>query len=155
MGIKANFTSDTIRSRFEKFLQAIERQQIEKLQYLGELCVKHAKLVPPDVGFTDQTGNLRSSIGYMVFKNGIAIHEGYSQTKEGSEGTRAGQRLAKKVGSKYSKGLVLVVTAGMNYAVHVESKGHDVLTSAESLARQELPKMIEKMVSNISKAANY
>lgn len=49
MGIKANFSSDTIRSRFEKFLQAIERQQIEKLQYLGELCVKHAKLVPPDV----------------------------------------------------------------------------------------------------------
>lgn len=154
MGIKANFSSDTIRSRFEKFLQAIERQQIEKLQYLGELCVKHAKLVPPDVGFTDQTGNLRSSIGYMVFKNGVAIHEGYSQTKEGSEGVRAGQRLAKKVGSKFPQGLVLVVTAGMNYAVHVESKGHDVLTSAESLARQELPKMIEKMVSNIGKAVN-
>jgi len=154
MGIKANFSSDTIRSRFEKFLQAIERQQIEKLQYLGELCVKHAKLVPPDVGFTDQTGNLRSSIGYMVFKNGVAIHEGYSQTKEGSEGIRAGQRLAKKVGSKFPQGLVLVVTAGMNYAVHVESKGHDVLTSAESLARQELPKMIEKMVSNIGKAVN-
>ncbi len=154
MGIKANFTSDTIRSRFEKFLQAIERQQIEKLQYLGELCVKHARTIPANIGFTDDTGNLRSSIGYMVFKDGVAIHEGYSQTKEGSEGTRAGQRLAKKVGSKHSKGLVLVVTAGMNYAVHVESKDRDVLTSAESLARQELPKMIEKMVSNIGKATN-
>lgn len=154
MGIKANFSSDTIRSRFEKFLQAIERQQIEKLQYLGELCVKHAKLVPPDVGFTDQTGNLRSSIGYMVFKNGVAIHDNYVQTKEGNKGVKAGQRLAKKVGSKYPQGIVLVVTAGMNYAVHVESKGRDVLTSAESLARQELPKMIEKMVSNIGKAVN-
>ncbi len=154
MGIKANFTSETIRSRFEKFLQVIEKQQIENLQYLGELCVKHAKLIPPDVGFMDQTGNLRSSIGYMVFKNGVAIHEGYSQTKEGSEGTRAGQQLAKKVGSKYPQGIVLVVTAGMNYAVHVESKGRDVLTSAELLAKQELPKMIEKMISNIGKAVN-
>ena len=152
MPIKANFTSDTIRSSFEKFLQVIEKQQIEKLQYLGELCVEHAKLVPPDVGFTDQTGNLRSSIGYMVFKNGVAIHDNYVQTKEGNKGVKAGQRLAKKVGSKYPQGIVLVVTAGMNYAVHVESKGRDVLTSAESLARQELPKMIESLVSNIKKA---
>lgn len=154
MGIKANFTSDTIRLRFEKFLQIIERQQIEKLQYLGELCVKHAKLVPPDVGFMDQTGNLRSSIGYMIFKDGVAIHEGYSQTKEGSKGVKAGQRLAKKAGSRHPKGIVLVVTAGMDYAVYVESKGHVVLASAESLARQELPKMIEKMISNIGKAVN-
>lgn len=152
MGIKANFTSETIRSRFEKFLQAIERQQIENLQDLGEKCILHARSIPEEIGFRDQTGNLRHSIGYMVFKDGVAIHEKYPQSSKGGEGIKAGQRLAKKVGSKYPQGIVLVVTAGMNYAVHVESKGRDVLTSAELLAKQELPKMIEKMISNIGKA---
>ena len=152
MGIKANFNETDVKKRFNAFLAVIEKKQIERLQYLGEKCVAHARTIPAEVGFMDQTGNLRSSIGYMVFKNGVAIHDNYVQTKEGNKGVKAGQRLAKKVGSKYPKGIVLVVTAGMNYAVHDESKGRDVLTSAESLARQELPKMIESLVSNIKKA---
>ena len=154
MGIKANFNEADVKKRFNAFLAVIEKKQIERLQYLGEKCVAHARTIPAEVGFMDQTGNLRSSIGYMVFKNEVAIHDNYVQTKEGNKGVKAGQRLAKKVGSKYPQGIVLVVTAGMNYAVHVESKGRDVLTSAESLARQELPKMIESLVSNIGKAVN-
>jgi hypothetical protein len=41
----------------------------------------------------------------------------------------------------------------MNYAVHVESKGRDVITSAEQLAKRELPKMLAKLVENIKRAA--
>ena len=72
--------------------------------------------------------------------------------KEGNTGIKEGQKLAKTIGSKYPEGVVLVVTAGMNYALYVESKGRDVLTSAEHLAQQELPKMLQKLVSNIEKA---
>lgn len=152
MPIKANFNELGVRDHFEDFLAVVEERQIENLQLLGEMCVKHAKLLPADVGFMDQTGNLRSSIGYMVFKNGVAIHGEYSQVKEGSQGAKAGENLARKVGSKYTDGIALVVTAGMNYAVEVESRGKDVLTSAESLAKQALPKMIQKLISNINKA---
>lgn len=152
MGIEAKFTSEDVKKRFDAFLAVIEKKQIERLQYLGEKCVAHARTVPANVGFTDQTGNLRSSIGYVVFKNGVAIHDNYVMTKEGGVGVKAGKQLAKKVGAKYSNGLVLVVTAGMNYAIHVESKGKIVLASAENLAKQELPKMIEALVNNINKA---
>lgn len=150
MGIKANFNQEDVSRRFAAFLDVIVEKQVKRLQELGEKCVMHAKSIPENIGFKDQTGNLRHSIGYMVFKDGIAIHEGYSQ--DGGEGVKVGQKLAKTIGSKYPEGVILVVTAGMNYALYVESKGRDVLTSAEHLAQQELPKMLQKLVSNIEKA---
>lgn len=152
MGIKANFDQGVVRKRFDKFIEAVERAQIKRLKYLGEICVKHAREVPASTGFTDQTGNLRSSIGYMIFKNGVAIHESYPQVKEGNEGVVKGQTLAKKVGAKYIEGVALVVTAGMHYAVYLEAKGRDVLTSSELLAKQELPKMVEDLKKNINRA---
>lgn len=141
-----------VKGRFDAFLAEIERQQIEALQRLGEQCVLHARTVPSDVGFHDITGNLRSSIGYMVFVDGVAVHGSYVQVKEGSEGIKAGESLAKKVGQE-TKGVCLIVTAGMNYALYVESKGKDVITSAEHLAERELPRMLEDLVTDIKRAA--
>lgn len=152
MAITPNFTRADIKKRCDAFLDVIKKQQITRLQMLGEMCVSHAREVPPEVGFHDQTGNLRSSIGYAVFVDGVAVHSVYEQTLNGATGIKAGEALAKKVGSE-TTGVCLVVTAGMNYAVHVESKGRDVITSAEMLAKRELPKMLEKLVNNIKRAA--
>ena len=100
----------------------------------------------------DQTGNLRSSIGYIVFVDGVAVGENYVPVSGGVEGVEKGKALAKKVGSTYKNGVCMVVTAGMNYAVHVEAKGRDVLTSAEHLAKQELPKILQELQTNIQRA---
>lgn len=152
MGIDAKFTQADVSKRFDKFIAVIEKRQVERMMYLGEKCVTHAKLIPELVGFTDQTGALRSSIGYAVFKDGVAVHMDYQQVGEGAEGVKKGQALAAKVAKKYPKGILLVVTAGMEYAIYVESKGRDVLSSAEHLAQQELPKMIKALKENINKA---
>lgn len=149
MAIKANFNKDMIRQRFDAFLSAIERAQIEQLMYLGEMCVIHAKGLSPDVGFYDRTGNLRSSIGYTIFRNGVAMHDNYTGS---GEGTTSGRELSNQVGAKYKKGIALVITAGMSYAVYVESRGKDVLTSAEQLAKQEMPKILRDLQNNINKA---
>jgi hypothetical protein len=153
MGIKPNFTRDDVKKRCDAFLDAIKRQQVKRLQMLGEMCVAHAREVPPEIGFHDQTGNLRSSIGYAVFVDGVAIHSAYEQTLNGSTGVKVGEALAKKVGET-TTGVCLVVTAGMNYAVHVEAKGRDVIASAELLAKRELPNMLAQLTSNILKAAD-
>lgn len=55
---------------------------------------------------------------------------------------KSGQTIAEKVG-KETKGVALVVVAGMNYAAYVEAKGYNVLSSAEHLAERELPRMLE------------
>mgnify|MGYP000866501478 CR=1 FL=1 len=148
MAIKPQFTKNDVRKRFDAFLEEVERAEIEALEKLGEECVTHAKSIPSEVGFKDQTGNLRSSMGYVIFKNGVAIRNNYVQVLNGSEGMKAGQQLAEQVGSG-TKGIVLVVTAGMNYATYVEAKGRDVLASAEILAQRNLPKVLSDLVKDI------
>lgn len=148
MAIKPQFTKNDIRKRFDAFLEEVEKAQIEALEKLGEECVIHAREIPAEVGFKDQTGNLRSSMGYVIFKNGTAIRSNYVQVLEGNEGMKAGQQLAEQVGSR-TKGIVLVVTAGMNYATYVEAKGRDVLASAELLAQRKLPGILSDFIDDI------
>lgn len=161
MGIKSNFKKENVKKRFDAFLDEIEKEQISVLQRLGEMCVTHARSIPKEQGFEDQTGNLRSSIGYMVFVDGVAVHSFYEQIKEGSEGVKKGKALAEEIG-KDQKGVCLVVTAGMNYALALESGNRkkkdgtyysvaprDVLTSAEHLAERELPRMLEDLITDI------
>ena len=151
MGLTPSFTSEDVASRFDAFIIAIQKRQIKRLQYLAEQCVIHARSIPADIGFRDQTGNLRSSIGYMIFLDGVAIHENYAGTSEGAD---AGRALARKASKRHPSGLLLVVTAGMSYALKVEAKGRDVLSSAEAFAEQELPSMLEQLDRNIQLVLN-
>ena len=151
MGVEAKFRKEDVRSRLDLFLWRVQKRQIERLKLLGEMCVNHARSIPKEQGFEDQTGNLRSSIGYSVFFDGVAIHSSYEVVLGGDAGAKAGQRLAQAIGEQ-TEGVCLVVTAGMTYALYLESKGRDVLTSAEHLAEKELPKMLEKLIDNIRKA---
>lgn len=152
MGIEAQFTKEEVQERFDAFLGQIQKQQIKRLQMLGEMCVNHARSIPKEQGFEDQTGNLRSSIGYALFVDGAAVHSSYQEVKGGAIGAKAGQELATEIGEK-TNGICLVVTAGMNYAIHLEAKGKDVIASAEQLAERELPRMLEKLIDNIKKTA--
>lgn len=153
MALKPSFSQADVAKRFAKFLDVIEKRQIDRLRMLGEMCITRARELPPTIGFMDQTGALRSSMGYTVFKDGVPIHDNFEQVKEGAEGLIAGKLLAQKIGEKYKgKGLVLVVVAGMNYALYVEAKGRDVLSSAELLAQQVLPRMVQELIDNISKS---
>lgn len=155
--IRPKFTSDDVRRRFDRFLDVVERQELDRLKYLGEMCVTHARSVPANRGFHDRTGNLRSSIGYVIFKDGVAVMDNFAEVN-GPEGGNAAEAIQKaktvadRAARKHPTGFCLVVTAGMEYAIYVESKGRDVLTSAESLARREMPKMMEELVNNIRSA---
>lgn len=151
MGISANFNINDIDATFKALLAEVDRQLIESLTSVGEEAVKLAKMIPPERGFKDRTGNLRSSIGYVVLVDGKPVNVAFAAVKGGHAGVNEGQRLALQVGSK-TEGYALVVVAGMNYAVHVESKGRDVLTSAEKFAEKEVAKHLADLVTNIKNA---
>lgn len=125
-----------------------------ELQNIGEKCVNHAREIDPGLGFNDQTGNLRSSIGYVIYQNGRPLHSDFKTHSgpngDGGEGFNAGQKLAKEIATKYKDGIVLVVVAGMNYALYVESKNRDVLTSAEHLAEDLVPKMLKQLKDEVN-----
>ncbi len=151
MGISANFNINDIDATFKALLAEVDRQLIESLTRVGEEAVELAKMIPPERGFKDRTGNLRSSIGYVVLVDGKPVNVAFAAVKDGYAGVNEGQRLALQVGSK-TEGYALVVVAGMNYAVHVESKGRDVLTSAEKFAEEEVAKHLADLVTNIKNA---
>lgn len=150
MGLKAKLKGN-IDATFAAFLEEVERQIIESLCRIGEEVVTLAKLIPSERGFTDRTGNLRSSIGYVVCKDGKPINIAFEAVKGGHEGVHTGQQLALEVGAK-SEGYTLVVVAGMNYAVHVESKGRDVLTSAEKEAEKLIARELADIITNVKEA---
>ena len=154
MAIKPNFTKDDVRKRFDAFLNEIEKKQIARLQRLGEMCLVEART---NKGYMMQTGALLSSTGYEVFVDGVAIHSQFdaasgAESNAAETGIKSGQSIAETIG-KGTKGIALVVVAGMNYAACVEAKGYNVLSSAEHLAERELPRMLEKLISNIKRAA--
>jgi hypothetical protein len=49
--------------------------------------------------------------------------------------------------SKFPKGIVLIVDAGMHYASYVSAKGYDVIDSAELLAQQLVPEILKRLSS--------
>ena len=125
---------------------------VRALASLGERCVKVARDRAPELSWIDQTGNLRSSIGYIITHNGnIVKHSDFQQVKQGSEGTKTGKDFATEIAKQFSNEYVLVVVAGMNYAEYVEARDNkDVLATPELFANKELPKMFERLKRQIS-----
>lgn len=145
MGLKANFSVNSIRARFEKLSQKIDHEYLEALQVVGIQAVNYAR---NSSGFTyreyqDQSGNLRSSVGFIILKDGKVIDENFESAPHGDEngtGVATGKSHAQTVGANYPNGYVLIIVAGMDYAAAVESKGYDVITGASLFAEEELPK---------------
>ncbi len=99
---------------------------------------------PPYGDFLDYTGNLRSSISFFIIKDGKIIEENL-----GAEGTETAYRIARERAAEMGRGLGLVVVAGQSYAIHVESKGYDVLSSAELYAKLEASKIKDQIKKNV------
>ena len=149
--IVSQFSVNKIRKGLEKKKKEVENLIIKQFSYIGEQCVKIAR---EQGSYNDITGNLRSSIGYVVLNNGKPVK--YGEPKQyngklgnGAEGAKAAEALLTKLQAKFPWGIVLIVCAGMNYAAYVENIHHkDVLSSAElkaeSLAKQLLKWIIEK-----------
>lgn len=136
----------------DEWVDGFVNAAIQAMGKLGVECVNHARQIPKDIGFEDHTGNLRSSIGFKLFVNGEPVMENYRKVLNGNEGMAKGKALADEVGQRCQQDqIMLVVTAGMEYAIYVESRGRDVIASAESLCYENLPQLrtrIEEMVRN-------
>ena len=133
--------------------QRVERLTIRALSKLGEQCVTKIRDRAGDKSWYDQTGNLRSSVGYVITHNkNIIQYSAFNQVKKGSEGVKTGKDLAEKLAKRYSNNYVLIVVAGMNYAEFVEAMDNkDVLASTELWVKEQVPLMLEKLKRQIAK----
>lgn len=127
----------------EQKLKGLEQAVIRTLTYCGELCLNVARSTN---SYKDQTGNLRSSIGYVVAVDGRIVNQSDFETvKKGGDGSKQGAAFAKQLVRRFPKGICLIVVAGMDYAVHVKNRGYDVLDSSELTADRIVPYMLKQL----------
>lgn len=122
-----------------KFLgEELEKDQIkiaQALDYVGSRCLTEAR-----TGHTyqDQTGNLTSSIGYVVVMNGRIFSQDMGNRPET-------QSLLAEVMPQFRMGVALIVAAGMEYSGYVEARGFNVITSSRLLAQKLVPQILTKI----------
>ena len=152
MAMKLKTPISEVDGLISKTNQYAERQTIRTLGFLGEKCIIEARDRSQQESWYDQTGNLRSSIGYVIVVNGkIVSTSQFKKVKKGSNGVLEGKALAKRLAGNYKTGYALIVVAGMHYAAYVEAMDNKVvLTSAELLARRELPSMMRQLKTQIA-----
>ena len=152
MGMKMRTPMSEVNAYLKAEAERIHRLTIRSLAYLGEQCVRLARDRAPELSWIDRTGNLRSSIGYIITHNGnIVQYSDFRQVKQGSEGVKTGKDFAEEIAKQFSSDYVLVVVAGMNYAEFVEARDNkDVLATPELFANKELPKMFERLKRQIA-----
>lgn len=123
------------------------------LNYLGLLCIKRIRDRSGDESWYDQTGNLRSSIGYAIYSYGRKqIESTFDSVLGSSEGSEKGRKMVEELASKYSDTYALVVVAAMEYADYVESiDSKDVLASTEIYAKSEVKRYLEKAIKEAEK----
>ena len=153
MGIRMTTKLSEVHDMLMREAERVERLTIRALSKLGEKCVRKIRDRACDKSWYDQTGNLRSSVGYVIAHNkNIIQYSTFNQVNQGSEGVKTGKDLAKELAKRYSNNYVLIVVAGMNYAEFVEAMDNkDVLASTELWAREQVPLMLEKLKRQIAK----
>ena len=125
-----------------QFKQRQERVIMRRLQYIGEEAINTART---SRRYLDQTGNLTSSIGYVVLRRGSIVKmAGFDKTKEGDEGVRQGESLATSLAKDYPHDFALIVVAGMDYAAYVEAKGLGGMTAAELQSKASIEQFVKR-----------
>ncbi|MCD8137664.1 MAG: hypothetical protein LUH01_17625 [Parabacteroides gordonii] len=132
----------------EQQLQRVEDAICFNFRVVGEGSVNHAR---KHGSYTDQTGNLRNSIGYVIAFDGKIIE---CEFKHGSGITNKAAFLAdNKIHEMLAgdSGYTLLIIAGMNYARSVENRGKNVLTGTEKYLKSE----VKAKMSNILSKAGF
>lgn len=117
--------------------EIIREEIIRDLSFLGEQSIAKVRDRSGSESWFDQSGNLRSSVGYAIYEKGKkVIGSTFKQILNGAEGTSEGRKMIDELAKQYSNAYALVVVAAMNYAEYVEALDNkDVLASTELWAR--------------------
>lgn len=150
ISVKMTTTKGELRAMAVAAIADMRRQAIRILEYAGTQAVNEARRTDKERDWTDQTGNLRSSIGYIICEDGKPIRESAFEQVDGphrgeaaESGSDRGREYAISLAADTS-GLALVVVAGMRYAKYVAGRGYNVLSSSQILAQNLIPKLLEK-----------
>ena len=148
-GMTPLFDQKSLERWFEQFQSKAEYKTLVLLQAGGEKFIEVARR---SGSYKDQTGNLRSSIGYIIAKDGEVVKENFKESDKGTDKTTGkykGRRLAEEVSLSHTGGYILVGVAGMEYAAAVEAKGYEVISGANTQGEKYLRDTLKSVFSKI------
>lgn len=164
MAVKAEIPT-TLDEFLIKSQEIVFSETYRALASMAEEAVARIRDRPEEESWYDHSENLRNSIGYIITSNGQPINNGgFKETNapkgSGSEGQNKGREYAAQIASTYSNApLLVVIVAGMEYAIYVEAmENKDVLASVELWAkatwREREPKLkaaIDRKLERLAK----
>jgi hypothetical protein len=138
MALKSNFNEAASMRDLQKQADILNRKILNSFIRAGEEFVTNARSQGQSHAlgqYEDQTTNLRNSIGYYVFYDGMMVR--------GNNNILSNLAVAEEVVN--TKGFQLVGIAGMNYASHVESKGYNVISYQADICVVDLTSYLVKL----------
>ena len=150
MGITKKVIGNTFEQYIVNRMKQLKQQYIRALVGVGIETVNYIVDRSGEASWFDDTGNLRSSIGFVILDEGKIIERyGFKKAKNGAEGVRIGMEFSEIIASRvseFSHGLVLIIVAGMEYAAYVEAmENKDVLASSKFVAKRILEDKIREI----------
>lgn len=156
MGIRMTTDTKALTNFLDRAARKIQENILKALSKLGDEAVVRIRNRSAKESWIDHTGNLRSSIGFAVYEQGIKYMESaFAQVLSGSEGSARGKKVINDLAKEYSKVYALVVIAGMEYAGEVEAlESKDVLAStkiwATSIVEQRIKTAVDHAINEIN-----
>lgn len=152
MGVKIQGFNEMMATLNVRAQRIVERY-LEELDKLGYDANRYIRDRTAEESWKDRSGNLRSSIGYIVVRDGEICKsggfervEGPKRDKSSEDGSAEGRSYAERLAANYPTGYALIVVAGMEYAAYVEAKANkDVLAGGEIFLKKEVRKLVRRL----------
>src|SRR5678815_808718 len=105
--IRMTTPMDAIDKKIAKEINRAENEILKKLSFIGENAVNDAR---GNGDYLDDTGNLRSSVGYTILKNGETVRTSSFDRvkKEATKAKKESTKLLDELRSKFNTGFVPV-----------------------------------------------
>lgn len=132
-----------------KVNEAVENAIVQAYSDMGEYVVNAIRSGEMS-DWNNDTGNLRSSIGYAVCRRGRIIRKSdFSTVLNGADGSRKGIALAEKLAAEYANyNFALFIVAGEEYAVYVEAvENRVVLAGGRLYVEKNITKRLQQQIN--------
>lgn len=157
MGIKGKFNINAIFKDLEARLRPLIIEAVTEAFEMACLeVVEQAKSLDT---YQDQTNQLRSSIGYQIYNQGVLVTEYFQASGKGdgsgsAQGVARGKTVAAEAARQYPDDVVGVIVAGAHYALYVESKGYDVISGPASQLKEITSKYLRLAAEGLKEGGN-